>query len=260
MKISVLMPSIRFELLENMYKSIESSFTLDQWELVIVSPYPLPDALKSKTNIIYIEDHGNPIRCRQRGLLACTGDYICYAADDVLFYPASLNLAYLTAIEGDYKRVIAGKYLEGSENNPEMRGDQYYNLNYHGLLQPIMKKFPAGYKLLNTGLISRKLMLEIGGWDCQFEACAMACVDLSIRLQTYGAEVILQNQPIFKSTHLYERSGDHQPIHDAQVSHDQPLFLSIYNDPSSINRTVIPLDTWEKTPSHWDRRFGPKNA
>lgn len=251
------MPSIRYMNLKAVYDSIATSFH-GEWELIIVSPYPLPAELTDKTNITYIHDAGNPIRCRQRGLIAAKGDYICYAADDVIFYPNALDIAYNKVKDMDYKTVIVGKYMEGVEDNKFMQSDEYYVLTTHDFLRDVMQKFPEGYKLVNTGLVSRKLMLELGGFDCQFEACAMACVDLSIRLQNYGCNLIMQNEPFFHSTHFYGQSGDHAPIHNAQVNHDQPLFLQIYGQAESVNRKEIDINNWESVPDHWSRRFGVK--
>ncbi len=255
-KISVLIPSIRANLLEGVYNSIAQSFS-DDWELVLVSPYPLPEALKDKDNIVYIEDHGTPIRGRQRGLLASTGDYICYAADDVTFYPNSLDIAYKTIKDEPYNTIIVGKYLEGSQDNPFMQSDEYWYLYTHDLLKPMIPESKRHYLLINTGLISRELMLEVGGFDCSFEACAISCVDLSIRLQNYGAKCILQNQPIFHSTHLPGGQGDHESIDSAQVTHDQPLLL--YRYLNNFDRVKVDANNWINTPDWWERRWGKKN-
>jgi glycosyltransferase involved in cell wall biosynthesis len=257
-QISVLMPSIRIYNLEHVYRSLESSFH-GTWELVIVGPYPLPDGLKDKPNITYIEDWGNPIRGRQIGLLKSSGEYICYAADDVTFYPNSLDLAFEKINGKDYTDVVVGKYLESTEDNPVMKADGYYYLNFHRLLDPVTSRLLPTYKLLNTGLLTTKLLKEIGGWDCRnFEACAMACVDLSIRLQNYGANLIIQNEPIFHSSHLPGHAGDHAPIHDAQVDHDIPTFFALYSMEEPLKRTQIDVNNWVDTQKRWTRRFGDK--
>lgn len=252
------MPTIRMHLLEGVYNSIKESFH-GEWELVLITPYPLPEELKDKDNILYIKDDGNPIRCRQRGIIAARGEAICYAADDVTFYPNSLDIAYKTLINHDYKTVIVGKYLEGCEDNPFMKSDEYWFLYTHDFLKPIIRVNQRRYLLMNTGLMSKQLLMEIGGFDCSFEACAMACCDLSIRLQNYGVKCILQNEPIFHSTHLPVDAGDHALIHSAQVTHDQPRFLQMYLDPRSEFRTKIDVNNWEKTPDWWVRRFGVKD-
>ncbi len=254
--ISILMPSIRNPLLVGVYNSIAHSFS-GQWELVIVSPYPLPDELKGKKNIVHVLDHGSPIRARQIGIEHARGKYICYAADDVLFFKNSLDLAYAKIAE--YDTIVLGKYCEGQEVNPYMMSDLYYRLNHHAPLTEIMSRIPGGenYWLLNTGLISTELMKEIGGFDCSFEACAMACVDLSIRLQNFGVDVIVQQEPFFHSTHLPGLMGDHGPIHVAQTTHDMPLFAEMYKG-DGVGRTKIDLDNWKKSPDWWTRRFGEK--
>lgn len=254
-KISILIPSIRPHLLEGVYNSITKSFS-QEWELVLASPYPLPSSLKEKTNVVYINDAGTPIRGRQMALLEANGDYICYSADDCTFYPNSLDISYNTIKDKDYKTIVLGKYLEGSEDNPFMLTDSYYHLITHDFLKPIMQNFPKTYKLLNTGLFSRKLLLEIGGFECRFEACAMSCCDLSIRVQNYECPIIIQNEPFFHATHLPMRLGDHASIHEAQTIHDQPLFLHMYMDERSKYRTIIDIDNWKNSPSWWVRRFG----
>lgn len=256
MKISVIIPSIRYTLLEGVYNSIAKSFTQGEWELIIASPYPLPEALQDKTNIVYIKDDGTPIRGRQRALIAATGDYICYAADDVTFFENSLDKAYETIKNENYKTIIVGKYLEGKIENPFMQSDVYWTLFTHDLLKPMIPVDKRHYLLINTGLISRQLMLEIGGFDCGFEACAIACVDLSIRLQNYGAKCILQNDAIFHSTHLPGSQGDHGSIDRAQITHDQPRMLAMYT--SNFNRTRINVENWRDTPDWWERRWGKR--
>src|SRR3990167_1741325 len=113
--ISVIVPSIRKYLLEKLYNSIEASFH-GSWELVVASPYSLPEALMEKTNITYIKDLGTPIRGRQLCLIASKGKYICYAADDCTFIPNALDETFRLIKDEDFKTVILGKYSEGIKN------------------------------------------------------------------------------------------------------------------------------------------------
>ncbi len=259
--ITILIPGIRTELWEGVYKSIERSFK-GTFELVLVGPYELPASLQNKKNITFIKSFMSPIACRQQGLLAAQGDWICYAADDVLFLEGSLDRALSIVAQNnfDYKTVVVGKYLEDVDHiktdNLLMRQDPYWSLSFHTGLKSILRPFMNNFYLINTGLVSRQLMFEIGGWDCQFEACAMACVDLSLRLQIYGCNPILQHEPIFQSTHLPGLMGDHAPIHNGQTQHDEPLFFQIWSNSRAINRAVISLNTWKLCPERWERRFG----
>lgn len=256
-QISVLMPSIRVDKLEVVYKSLSESFH-GSWELVVVGPYPLPDSLKDKNNIVFVQDWGSPIRCRQISLLKSSGEYICYAADDVVFCQNSLDLAFEKIQGKDYKEVVVGKYLEGDNPCKSMSEDTYWFLRHHSVLNPVVDRLPhRNYMLLNTGLLSSKLLKEIGGWDCcNFEVCAMACVDLSIRLQNYGAHFVIQNEPIFTSSHLPGLIGDHAPIHNAQCDHDMPTFFNIYNNCDPSQRIKLDINNWSSSPKRWNRRFG----
>ncbi len=259
--LTILIPGIRTELWMKVYRSAEAACTTKSWEIVFVGPTPPPETMSMFNNVKYIPSFSSPIACRQMGLIQSEGDWICYAADDVTFLPNSLDraFAHLESKEMDYKTVVVGKYLEDVNevklDNALMRENPYWSLYYHTGLHSIMTPAMRDYFLVNTGLVSRKLMLEIGGWDCQFEACAMACVDLSIRLQNYGANCILQHEPIFTSTHLPGHTGDHGPIHDAQVQHDEPLFFKIWGDLAG-KRDVIDLNSWKLCSRRWERRFG----
>lgn len=262
--ISILIPGIRLNLWLNVYHSLEKSFK-GKWEIIFVGPYNENEVLEKFkdihiNNITFIESYASPMICRQQALIASKGDFICYAADDVIFCDNSLQEAFNALIDKDYMNLVVGKYLEGEEsqeiNNQTMRGNEYWYLNYHDFLRTIMIRFPENYFLINTGLIPRRLMIEIGGWDCKFEACAMGCVDLSLRLQIYGAKCILQNNPIFYSSHLNGSIGDHKPIHNGQIFHDMPLFLYIWSKKEYLERIVIQLDNWKNYSNRWERRFG----
>ena len=257
--LSVIMPTIRTQLLHNVYNSLVDSFH-GTWELVLVGPNPVPQDLLNTGHVRWIQSYRSPIVCRQQALLAAEGEWICYAADDVTFIRASLDIAYQNVERHnlDYKFIVVGKYLENVNarvaDNVGMRQDNYYHLNFHDDLKEIMSKFPD-WLLINTGLVSKKLLLEVGGWDCDFEACAMACCDLSLRLQNYGATCFLQHEPIFISDWEPERQGDHAPIHDAQTEHDIPMFMGIWKDPASVDRKVVDLNKWQSMPEKWVRRF-----
>ena len=254
MDISVLMPSIRIYFLPKVYERIEASFH-GTWEMVVVSPYDIPEQLKGK-NVVWIKDMGSPVRCRQIGLCACNGKYICYAADDSNFLPDSLDKAYELIKDKDYKYIILGKYSEGMKDNKQTVTDEYYHLSYHRPHKSIIERLGRDYLFINTGLVSREFMWEVGGFDCEYEACAMACCDLSIRLQNEGGQIIIMQEPLFWSTHIAGTNGDHAPIHNAQLGHDMPHYNTTYMNNKTCMRGKIPLDNWKDAPPVWERRFG----
>lgn len=255
MDLSIGVPSIRPYNLSKLYNSIDFK---GEWEMIIVSPFPLPESLKDKSNIKYINDWGSPVRCQQISLVESTGKFYSWAADDSVYKNGSLDKAMSIIDKDNYKSVVMGKYTE-SDNIDSinfMNSDVYYLLHTH---QDCRKpSIPGYYKLLNAGLLHTQVLKEIGGWDCRFEVGGMCFVDLAVRLQNYRCEFINLNDIMLICGHMPGLSGDHAPISYAQQEHDQPLFDYIYSDIGAIERVFVDLDYWKKCPERWERRF-PKH-
>jgi len=250
-ELSVLCPGIRAVNWKKLYDSVGKSFS-GTWEIIFVGPYPLPDELKDQENIQYLEDWGTPIRCQQRGLIEARGGYISWAADDGEYLPGAIDIGF-SKLDGE-KSLIMGKYYEGNnDGDMPMQGDDYYVLSKHDATKCIY--VPKHYYMLNVGIVPTQLLKDVGGWDCRFEVCPMAYNDLAVRLQNYGVKFIIQQEMMFKCSHLPGHAGDHGPIHDGQIYHDQPLFRNIYDRPKGNGRTTIALNNWEDVPKKWWRRF-----
>ena len=86
----------------------------------------------------------------------------------------------------------------------------------------------------------------------------MAFVDFGARAQLDGMEATLTGV-IFECTQFPGTTGDHAPIHHAQLEHDQPLYAKIWRSSSCLERLKIDYNNWEDTPSVWTRRFEEKN-
>jgi len=252
--ITVLVPGIRPNNWKKLYKSCVKAIG-ERFEIIFISPYKVPGEIKDYPGIKHIQDLGTPIKCQQRGLLEANGQYITWAADDGIYMPESLSKA-LSLIE-DYKTVVVGKYTESEHPSPMMWTDEYYILSNHD--SSAFKYVPKDYMMLNAGLISRDLLIEIGGWDCQFEVCPMAYNDLAIRLQNYGAKFVIPQEIMFKCSHLPGMLGDHGPVHLAQTLHDEPLFKEIYSNVECNKRTVINPENWRNCDAIWERRFDINN-
>lgn len=253
--LSVLVPSIRKNRLQDLYDSITESCKYT-FEMIVIGPYGLPDSLNSAINVKFVQDWGSPIRAQQIGLLHCKGTWVTWAADDGKFMPDAINESFAILEEQCVNNItlIMGKYLEGEGDNEHMRDDRYYELARH--LASFSPWLPAHYLMLNVGIVPLLLLLQMGGWDCQFEACPMAYNDLAIRLQNNGCQFIIQDKLMFKCDHSPLDAGDHGPIHYAQKEHDEPLFKDIYSRQSSINRISIDFASWMRSPERWERRFG----
>ena len=255
MKLSVILPSIRTARLLAWFESFEGSYS-GAWELIVVSPFQLPTALEGRAK--WIQDWGHPVRCQQLGLLAATGDYVHRGVDDSLYRPGTMDAA-VAKLTDDYKTVVSAKYTETNasvdrthKDFQNMNDPKYYDIGYH--LQASIFYMPAHYRLLNFGIVSRKLLLEVGGWDCAFESVAIAELDLAIRLQRAGGNIILSDDIVLECDWLPGLEGDHGPMHEA-FAPDMEKYKVIYNDPACEKRMSVPLDNWTQAAPIWSRRF-----
>ncbi len=248
-KISILCPGIRTYNWESLCKSIDSSTTYS-WEIIFVGPYRLPDNLQNKKNISFIQDWGSPIRCQQIALVHSRGEYINWAADDGIFLPDALDDGF--TLLKDSRDIVMQKYFEG-RHDKHFEDHKYYLLSYHGATQA--RYIPDNFYTLNVGIIKRSILFDIGGWDCSFEVCPMAYADLAIRLQWSNHSFKIQDSVAFACSHMPGTSGDHGPIHYAQITHDEPLYKQMYNDESCRNRINIDINNWRQSSDKWQRRF-----
>lgn len=251
MKLSIICASIRNHLLENVYKSIEDSFH-DSWEFVVVSPHNIPLELADKKNIKWIKDWGSPSRGWQIALVNATGEYVHYTADDVKYFPNTLDKSLELLKNQPDNTLIMGKYLEGDINNPLMKTEEYYHFKFHPQIYEIVNK---DYLFLNVGTCKRQLLLDIGGWDCRFEAASISLVDFSMRLQDEGVNIIIQDEPIFYCLWSGQpgANNDHRPVEEAHVKHDLPLIKHLRSIGDVKNR--IDINNWKKAQAIWTRRF-----
>lgn len=249
MKLSIFLAGIRTSGWNALYESVSRSTALDDYELIIVSPYDLPPQLQGKSHVRLVKDAGCPTRCYQLGLLASKGEYIVWAGDDGTFSSTMAIDKGLESIPKHKKGVVAFKYSEG---HVEQKGDAWWRLGYHPMLK-CRKYVPNHYFLVMSGMMHREYLLELGGWDCKFEHSALSCVDLSIRMQRDGAEVILGEK--IQDLALQRGSrGDHGPIKQAH-QHDKGVFGAIYTGAESLGRIKIDVNNWKKAQDVWDRRW-----
>lgn len=253
-KLSVLVPSIRPQNLQRLYNSVAEAFT-GKFEFLVIGPYGLPDSLNNTHNVLWLEDWGSPLRAQQIGLIQSNGEYITWAADDGYYLPNSLDRAFELLEGKDYKAIIMGKYQEGERKDDHMEGDAYYILNNH--VQSSCFFIPENTWMLNCGVVSRRLLIELGGWDSfSFHTCPQGYNDFSIRAQQYGCQFIIQQQMMFECSHMPGTTGDHAPIHNVQTQRDEPMFKEIWNHPYFSKRLAIDLNNWKKSPARWKSRFG----
>lgn len=247
-EISIVIPAIRTNTWASIYNSIKSS-THRNFELILVGPYSLPAELNEFRNIKHIRDFGSPVRCFNLGLLLCEAETLTYIADDGVFLPGMLDQAFdaFHSMPQNPKNALILKYTEGSH---ETQPDIYYNLRY---AYPKVAAAQENWWIYNLTIMKTEYMKYLGGCDSQFETMALSHADLSIRAQRDGSQTMLFPHAIVHNTHGH---ADHTPIERGHVDHDEPLYISIHNNPDFNNRNAIDLNNWRNAPSVWTRRFG----
>lgn len=252
MKLSVIVPSIRIENLPKLHESICKSFS-GEWEFIVIGPYQ-PEPIE---NMTWIYSKANPTVCQQLGLIEAKGEYVCFAWDDGLFEPNAIdNMFGLLGRNYGENVAISGKYIEGDIAPAYMSDKKYYIINTHD--KASSPYIDNSFLLLNTGLISRQILLDIGGFDCRFESTGISAVDMAIRLQLYGVKVILSDDVVLKCTWLPGDEGDHAPINSA-VEDDFSLLHKKYRQPIFHKRIIIDINNWKEQPEIWLRRFPNEN-
>jgi hypothetical protein len=253
--LSIIMPAIRPDKWQGVVRSIEKAYS-GKWELIIVSPYPLPVSMNDDTRIKYVKDHGNPVRASNIGAMLCEYELVTWTADDAVYLPNSLDEMvkdYHFMEEDEYEKVIVGKYYEGQDGTDKpLQPDSYFKVN--GSLSTKLPNIPDDYWLFNIALMTRTFFDRLGYWDNRYEACPMAHSDMAVRAQRHGAKVKMCGTPILDCGHMPGTSGDHAPIHYAQLTHDEPLFKNIWKSTKLIAH-VTNTEDWKRVSRVWDRRF-----
>lgn len=257
MKLSIILPSIRPFLLDNFYKSLLLA-TKDKidFELLVISPFKLPDSLINTSNIKLIHDMGSPARALQIGLINATGDYITTASDDSTFYED----AYIKAITEFEKlkpprRMLVLKFQEGSIGD-HIRNEKYhfFQAKFHADLN--VNGLPDNTPMALGFIIDKQTLIDIGGWDCiTFQDGNWGGHDLIGRLMNLGIEFSYMDKSSYHN--LWSPGpagmfGDHTPIWESS-NMDMPIFKSIWNQTN--NRIKINIDNWKQAPAKWPLRY-----
>lgn len=256
--LSVCLAAIRKDNWNRLYNSIVDSIGDYTFELIFCGPHEeLPEELQDKENVRCIKDLGSPTRAQQISMQDAQGRYITWTADDGWFLPDGLSSCIKQLDDNPKeKKCIVTQYNEGGSDGLGDPNAGMYCMNFH---EPVRSPFyPNNYLIFNSVILPTQYFKDLGGFDCRFEVCPMAFVDFGARAQLDGMEATLTGV-IFECTQFPGTTGDHAPIHHAQLEHDQPLYAKIWRSSSCLERLKIDYNNWENTPSVWTRRFEEKN-
>ena len=245
--LSVIVPGIRVLNWQKLYTSIKKAYS-GEWEIIFIGPYAPID--KMGDNVKYIHSLRHPNACQQIGLIESTGDYIMPSWDDGTYRGGSIDKAFSLLQPNS---AVAGKYTEGDIAPAYMADKKYWFINTHS--QAYSPYVPDDFIIFNTGIVSREKLIELGGFDCRYEATALGFIDLSIRMQLSGVKVILMEEVMMDCSWLPGTEGDHGPIHEAMEEHDFSLLHKMYRQPVFHKRMKIDINNWKEQPEIWERRF-----
>ena len=255
-ELSLLMPGIRPERWKDVFESIHEG-TKRSFELIIVSPYRLPEELTKYKNIKHVTDWGNPVRASAIGYMLFEADIIYPTlSDDAIVIKDSLDNSISELLEmGDgIKNTVLCKYSEdaGGKSTNYQPDDYYKIVNAY----PANPQFvPKDWIIFNSNLWYREYFDYLGGWDTIFQTCPFSHADLAIRAQRDGIKTKISNFPIAQLDHMPGMSGDHAPIHIGHTTRDEPLFAQKYNQPLENFPIVIDKYKWKESDNIWDLRF-----
>lgn len=250
--ISVFCPAIRTNNWKKMYDSLSESCKMHSFELVLCSPFDLPEELKDISNIKLVKDYGSPSRCAQLAYFECEGRLIYHVVDDALFFPDAIDEAIKQYEEfNDPKTIINMKYREGQNySGGSMRADYWMAWGHDGLR---LAGIPRDYKISLHHMMSNKYFGLLGGYDCEYEYQNFNLHDFIFRAQYDGAKVFDSVSDVTTCDHS---QLDHRVIEDAHSQHDAPLFNKTYGNVNALkDRTRIDINNWTQQPPIWTRRF-----
>lgn len=248
------MPAIRTSNWQKVYESITRS-TQRPFELIICSPYDLPQSLSKYKNIKIIKDWGSPTRASQIAASLIEGKFVFPThSDDSIFIENAIdkNLDLLISLGDFIKNVVVAKYSESQNYSHSSRyqGDEYYKLTNAYKTNP--QFIDKDWWIYNTVFMHSKYFIEMGGFNCSFQACPYSHADLAIRCQSDGANTIMSSFPIIMCDHGQD---DHLPIEISQVYEDAPIFNRKYSSPINKELNKIPFDNWKNSETVWSKRF-----
>lgn len=249
--LSIIVPSIRPQNLQRLFTSIRQNFS-GVFELIVVSPYPLPDELVGNEKIKYIYSKASPTVCLQLGLLSAQYKYTTWFSDDSYYLNDSLNKCVNFLKNYSYNTIVSCKYTESDNPNEEMNTDKYYQIGYACFGA---RYVPANWWLLNFAVCYTSYLKQLGGFDCYFQTTIFSVTDFAVRAQRDGAKITLLDLKACHSDHEAGLTGTHAPVAISFEEDDVPLWKEIYNQPESVNRINIELDNYKQQSEVWSRRF-----
>ncbi len=253
-KLGVFLPTIRPQLLDKWYSSLEKSCS-HPFSVVFAGPFSPSKGLLEKPNVTFIQTFTSPTKAAHLAALACESTYILHSTDDVLFLPESVDKA-LELFDTEKCDIVNARYVEsaGHENKGEFPLIYWTNAGSF-----LVRTIPADF-LSGAHFIMRKdLFMEYGGFDCNFEYLTHGAADLVTRIQadnkTYRHSLTNVTTADWSgASHLI----DHSAIAEAQTTSDAFKYINVWSTECQTRRK-IDINNHLNFPDRWERRFKGKS-
>ena len=241
MDLSIIIPTIRTHSWEPILEAIEKSCHPYTWEVIFIGPY-YNSCVEKYKNVKYIRDFGSPNRCQQLGLLVAEGKFVTWLVDDYDDGPNNIAKFLDIIYDTHPETIVVGNYDE----NGTIAVDNFSIRHCYGGGRYV----DSSWVIFNVAFLHRSFLLNIGGFDCDYNVTCIGHTDLAVRCQYHGCEVINANMKIGGVVWLPDTTGDHAPVHNYQLRHDQPLFNRRTDNPI---QPLIDISNWQNSAAVWER-------
>lgn len=271
--ISIILPSIRPQNLIKFYSSLEKACKKYSFELIIASPYLIPEELLINPKVKFLHTYATTTISFQKACLLAQGDFVFNTSDDGLLQENCLddayeffqknckpidriNMIYVEAALDDETLEIISE--EVFKKQTEAMSSKYWFAHAHADLACFAGIRPE-WKLCIQFFMKLDYFKYLGGFDCLYEFNNHAIHDLSFRAQADGSKVYDSEKPAYYGSHLPGIIKDHAPVHYAQLTSDVYKFGNVYREKdAAFKRIRIDYDNWKNEPDSWERRFPNK--
>ncbi len=252
--LTICLPSLRIENLNDFYNSIEPSAQNYTVQLIIIGPKTPNINLTKHNNVKFISDYGTPARCVQIAASIAEGKFITWASDDGLYTENSLKNAIDMLSKKPIKDGVTIRYTESVERkgpppNDVILTDAYWRAWTHKDLR--LPGIPKDYAVAPLGMYYTDMFKYLGGLDCRFVHVNLNAHDLAFRVQKNGGTIHLTRDFVLHCD--FENNADRQHLINAYYTNDAPLLRQLYASPTALDDMSLTIDfnNWRNSPTHW---------
>lgn len=215
MEVSLFASAVRPKLWPALFKSLEG--TSVEYEVVFAGNVPCDyltySAINTNTSGILLKEilTGNlkPAQCYEIARRACIGEVVVWIADDAEFPNNVIGKAYeYWKSHNNEKLILSIQTKESGYNNPK---GSLFDMNEHRFFSWV----PDSPLMAPLGMISRKFLDEIGGFDQRFVAgqyenfCVCMAYERGAKVEIFGgADCFIDIDHLAKSIAIGESTNE----------------------------------------------------